>query len=119
MDIKFLTDIGFLIGSIGFVWGLKLLSSPDSARRGNAIASIGMAVAIISILFAPLDKGDNNYLWVIGGLAVGAVVGYIMAIRVKMTAMPQMVSIFNGLGGAIRLSGFRHCQNPPPRPIGR
>ncbi|MCB0568888.1 MAG: NAD(P)(+) transhydrogenase (Re/Si-specific) subunit beta [Phaeodactylibacter sp.] len=100
MDIKFLTDIGFLIGSIGFVWGLKLLSSPDSARRGNAIASIGMAVAIISILFAPLDKGDNNYLWVIGGLAVGAVVGYIMAIRVKMTAMPQMVSIFNGLGGA-------------------
>ncbi len=100
MDIKFLTDIGFLIGSVGFVWGLKLLSSPDSARRGNAIASVGMAVAIISILFAPLDKGDNNYLWVIAGLAIGGVVGYLMAMKVKMTAMPQMVSIFNGLGGA-------------------
>ena len=100
MDIKFLTDIGFLLGSIGFVWGLKLLSSPDSARRGNAIASVGMVLAIISIIFMPMDKGDNNYAWVFGGLAVGAVVGYTMAMKVKMTAMPQMVSIFNGLGGA-------------------
>jgi H+-translocating NAD(P) transhydrogenase subunit beta len=100
MDIKFLTDIGFLLGSIGFVWGLKLLSSPDSARRGNAIASVGMVLAIISIIFMPMDKGDNNYAWVFGGLAVGAVIGYAMAMKVKMTAMPQMVSIFNGLGGA-------------------
>jgi H+-translocating NAD(P) transhydrogenase subunit beta len=100
MDIKFLTDIGFLLGSIGFVWGLKLLSSPDSARRGNAIASVGMVLAIISIIFMPMDKGDNNYAWVFGGLAVGAVVGYTMAMKVKMTAMPQMVSIFNGFGGA-------------------
>ena len=100
MDIKFLTDIGFLIGSVGFVWGLKLLSSPDSARRGNTIASIGMGAAIISIIFAPLDQGDNNYPWVIAGLAIGAIIGYLMAMRVKMTAMPQMVSIFNGLGGA-------------------
>ncbi len=100
MDIKFLTDIGFLLGSIGFVWGLKLLSSPDSARRGNAIASVGMVLAIISIIFMPMDKGDNNYAWVFGGLAAGAVIGYAMAMKVKMTAMPQMVSIFNGLGGA-------------------
>ncbi|MCB9266062.1 MAG: NAD(P)(+) transhydrogenase (Re/Si-specific) subunit beta [Lewinellaceae bacterium] len=100
MDIKFLTDIGFLLGSVGFVWGLKRLSSPDTARRGNMIASIGMGLAILSIIFAPLDKGDNNYAWVVGGLAVGAIIGYFMAMKVKMTAMPQMVSIFNGLGGA-------------------
>ncbi len=100
MDIKFLTDVGFLLGSVGFVWGLKRLSSPDTARRGNMIASIGMGLAILSIIFAPLDQGDNNYAWVIAGLAVGAVIGYLMAIKVKMTAMPQMVSIFNGLGGA-------------------
>ena len=115
MDIKFLTDIGFLIGSVGFVWGLKLLSSPDSARKGNAIASVGMAVAIIAIIFAPLNKGDNNYLWVVGGLAIGGIVGYLMAIKVKMTAMPQMVSIFNGLGGAcavlIGMVELRHFYN--------
>ncbi|MCO6479251.1 MAG: NAD(P)(+) transhydrogenase (Re/Si-specific) subunit beta [Phaeodactylibacter sp.] len=100
MDIKFLTDVGFLLGSVGFVWGLKRLSSPDTARRGNMIASIGMGLAILSIIFAPLEQGDNNYAWVVAGLAVGAVIGYLMAIKVKMTAMPQMVSIFNGLGGA-------------------
>ncbi|MCB0550736.1 MAG: NAD(P)(+) transhydrogenase (Re/Si-specific) subunit beta [Phaeodactylibacter sp.] len=100
MDIKFLTDIGFLLGSVGFVWGLKRLSSPDTARRGNTIASVGMGLAILSIIFAPLERGDNNYAWVVGGLAVGAIIGYFMAIKVKMTAMPQMVSIFNGLGGA-------------------
>ena len=115
MDIKFLTDIGFLIGSVGFVWGLKLLSSPDSARKGNAIASVGMAVAIIAIIFAPLNKGDNNYLWVVGGLAIGGIVGYLMAMKVKMTAMPQMVSLFNGLGGAcavlIGMVELRHFYN--------
>lgn len=100
MDIKFLTDIGFLIGSVGFVWGLKRLSSPDTARRGNMIASVGMGMAILSILFAPLEQGDNNYAWVIAGLLIGGIIGYFMAMKVKMTAMPQMVSIFNGLGGA-------------------
>ena len=100
MDIKFLTDVGFLLGSVGFVWGLKRLSSPDTARRGNMIASVGMGLAILSIIFAPLNQGDNNYGWVIAGLAIGGIIGYLMAIRVKMTAMPQMVSIFNGLGGA-------------------
>jgi NAD(P) transhydrogenase subunit beta len=100
MNLLFLSQLGFLIGSVAFVWGLKLLSSPDTARRGNMIASFGMAAAIIAILLEPMERGAGNYPWIIGGLAVGAGLGLLMAYKVKMTGMPQMVSILNGLGGA-------------------
>jgi H+-translocating NAD(P) transhydrogenase subunit beta len=115
MYLEFISQIGYLIGSVSFVWGLKLLSSPDSARRGNAIAAFGMAVAIISILLAPMEKGAGNYPWIIGGLVLGAGLGLLMAYKVKMTGMPQMVSILNGLGGAsavviavVELNKFYH-----------
>jgi NAD(P) transhydrogenase subunit beta len=100
MDLLFLSRVGFLIGSVAFVWGLKLLSSPDSAKKGNRIAAFGMAAAIIAILLEPMDRGAGNYPWIIGGLAFGAGLGLFMAYKVKMTGMPQMVSILNGLGGA-------------------
>lgn len=100
MNIQFIADLGFLIGSVAFVWGLKLLSSPETARKGNLIASVGMAAAIIAILIVPMDIGDNNYAWVSGGLVLGAGIGLLLAYKVKMTGMPQMVSILNGLGGA-------------------
>lgn len=100
MNLQFIADLGFLIGSVAFVWGLKLLSSPETARKGNLIASVGMAAAIIAILIVPMDIGENNYAWVIGGLVVGSGIGLLLAYKVKMTGMPQMVSILNGLGGA-------------------
>ncbi len=108
MALAFFINLGFLIGAVAFVWGLRLLSSPDTARRGNILAGIGMVVAIISVLVAPGDligvaadeKVSNNYGWILGGMAIGGIAGFTSARRVKMTAMPQMVSIFNGLGGA-------------------
>ncbi len=95
-----LINLTYLIGAIAFVWGLRLLSSPDTARRGNILAGTGMGIAILAALLQPLPEGANNYGWIGGGLAVGAAVGLVAARRVQMTAMPQMVSIFNGLGGA-------------------
>lgn len=95
-----LYDFIYLICIVLFIIGLKRLSSPDTARNGNLVAAAGMGIAIIISLFYPLEGGENNYEWVAGGMALGAVVGYTAARRVKMTAMPEMVSLFNGLGGA-------------------
>jgi len=101
MIIPFLTEAFFLLGSIGFIWGLRLLSSPETARKGNIYAGIGMALAIVAVLVVPLGENPpNNYTWITVGIAVGTVIGYLAAVRVAMTAMPQMVSLFNGLGVA-------------------
>ncbi len=100
MTATFLVDLGYLFGTLAFVWGLRLMSSPDTARRGNTIAGTGMAAAILAAAMAPMEGASNNYLWLIGALVVGGAIGYVAARRVAMTAMPQMVSIFNGLGGA-------------------
>ena len=100
MDPKFFVNLSYLVGAVSFVWGLRLLSSPDTARRGNILAAIGMVIAIIAALFDPIKGSAGNYGWIVGGLIVGGGIGYLAARRVQMTAMPQMVSIFNGLGGA-------------------
>lgn len=100
MALIFYVNLAYMLGAVGFVWGLKLLSSPDSARKGNFIAGVGMGLAILGAMIDPAIVGDNNYLWIIGGMVVGGVIGGYAALKVKMTAMPQMVSIFNGLGGA-------------------
>jgi NAD(P) transhydrogenase subunit beta len=93
-------NIIYLIGALAFVIGLRRLSSPDTARRGNILALIGMLIAIVAAIIQPMEGQPNNYGWIVGGIIVGGIIGYIAAKRVKMTAMPQMVSIFNGLGGA-------------------
>jgi len=93
----------YLIGSITFIMGLKLLGHPDSARKGNLIAAAGMTLAVLGTIFLYKNehgKAIGNYLWIFGGLIVGGVVGTLAAKKVKMTAMPQMVSIFNGMGAA-------------------
>ena len=102
MELNILT-ICYLIGSITFILGLKMLSNPATARKGNLIAACGMSIAIAGTIF--LYKGQDgeglhNYLWIFGGLAIGTVVGFLAAKKVKMTAMPEMVSLFNGMGGA-------------------
>ncbi len=101
MDIlSTIVSFAYLIGTLLFVWGLRLLSSPDTARRGNLYAAAGMTLGIMGSLLDPAFKGGNNYIWIILAAIVGAIIGFIAAKRIAMTAMPQMVSVFNGLGGA-------------------
>lgn len=92
-------DICYLIAAIGFIFGLKQLSSPATARRGNQVAAAGMLLAIIATFFTPHFKSSNILLIVIA-IVIGSAVGAYFARQVKMTAMPQMVAIFNGMGGA-------------------
>src|SRR3954470_23991323 len=102
-------NIAYLAAAICFIIGLKLLSSPATARRGNQIAAVGMAVALIATLFMP---GLQNIWLILVGLAIGAVLAVFAARTVKMTAMPQMVAIFNGMGGTtaalVSLVEFEH-----------
>lgn len=93
-------DFLYLVCIVLFIIGLKRLSHPDTAQKGNLIAGIGMGLAILLTIFYPMQNDSNNYGWIAGGLILGGSVGYFAAIRVKMTAMPEMVSLFNGLGGA-------------------
>ncbi len=122
MAIDFFINLAYLLGAIGFVWGLRLLSSPDTARRGNFYAGIGMILAIIATLATPIEGANNNYAWIFGGIIVGSVIGGISARRIQMTAMPQMVSIFNGLGGAcavvLAMVELVNMSNPSPGAIG-
>ncbi len=98
-----LLTLCYLIGSITFIIGLKMLSNPASARKGNLVAAFGMSIAILGTIFLyTSETGEHlgNYPWIFGGLLVGGVVGTLAAKKVKMTAMPEMVSLFNGMGGA-------------------
>ena len=121
-----LLTICYLIGSITFIIGLKMLSNPASARKGNLLAAAGMTIAILGTIFLYQDVETgylNNYAWIFGGLVIGAIIGTLAAKKVKMTAMPEMVSLFNGMGGAcaalISIVEFNHLSkelisNPNP-----
>jgi H+-translocating NAD(P) transhydrogenase subunit beta len=117
MSNGFLT-ISYLIGSISFIIGLRMLSHPDTARKGNLYAAIGMTLAIFATIFlykSPDGNSIGNHGWIFGGLIIGTVLGTMMAKRVQMTAMPQMVSLFNGMGGAcaaiISIVEFNHMMH--------
>ncbi len=97
MEIYF--QLAYLIGAILFILGLRGLSDPKTARRGNNLAAMGMGIAVVASLFYPIENPNNNYMWIVGSILIGSVIGWISAARVQMTAMPQLVSIFNGLGG--------------------
>lgn len=106
-DFISILEISYIIASVLFILGLKKLSHPDTARSGNLWAAAGMALAIIcTILFHKTKLDDGTYAGIhnIGlilvALIIGSVVGWLAAKKVKMTAMPQMVSLFNGMGGA-------------------
>ncbi|MFN5423392.1 MAG: NAD(P)(+) transhydrogenase (Re/Si-specific) subunit beta [bacterium] len=113
MELNILV-VCYLIGSVTFIVGLKMLSNPATARKGNLFAAVGMGIAILGTIFLYEEEGRRlgNYGWIFSALLIGAVVGTLMAKRVKMTAMPEMVSLFNGMGGAcaalISVIEFRH-----------
>ncbi|MCX6250970.1 MAG: NAD(P)(+) transhydrogenase (Re/Si-specific) subunit beta [Bacteroidetes bacterium] len=95
-------EISYILASVLFILGLKKLSHPDTARNGNLWAAAGMLLAILcTILFHKKeDQNIGNIPWILAALAIGTAIGWIAARKVKMTAMPQMVSMFNGMGGA-------------------
>jgi H+-translocating NAD(P) transhydrogenase subunit beta len=115
MELNILT-ICYLIGSVTFILGLKMLSNPATARKGNSVAATGMVIAIIGTIFLYEEEGKKlgNYAWIFAGIAIGAVIGFLAAKKVKMTAMPEMVSLFNGMGGAcaalISIVEFNHLE---------
>ncbi len=95
----------YLISALLFVVGLKLLSNPESARRGNLWAGAGMIMAMIATMVLHRDGAGSgikggNLIIILGALAVGGIIGGVIARKIKMTAMPQLVSFFNATGGA-------------------
>ncbi|MDP4208373.1 MAG: NAD(P)(+) transhydrogenase (Re/Si-specific) subunit beta [Bacteroidota bacterium] len=110
----YILEISYIIASVFFIFGLKMLSHPETARRGNFIAAVGMGMAILfTILFHTKDEQHiGNIGYIIAALIIGTIIGWVIAKRVRMTAMPQLVSFFNGMGGAcaalISLMEFPH-----------
>lgn len=101
---KIILEFSYLLSAILFVIGLKFQSHPDSARKGNLWAASGMLLAMVTTLVLHKDDGGNaitntNALIVIATIIVGGIVGAVIARRVKMTAMPELVSFFNATGG--------------------
>ena len=86
----------YVLSSVLFIFGIKRLSHPKTARSGNSIASMGMLIAIVTTL---LSNSNISIELVAIGIIIGAIIGAFFAIRVEMTQMPQMVAIFNGFGG--------------------
>ncbi|MEP5763946.1 MAG: NAD(P)(+) transhydrogenase (Re/Si-specific) subunit beta [Halieaceae bacterium] len=95
-----LIQFAYVVSAALFILGLKQLGSPATARRGNMISSVGMLIAVVVAL---LDQGIVEYQWILIGFAVGAVIGAAAARLVEMTAMPEMVALFNGFGGMASL----------------
>jgi NAD(P) transhydrogenase subunit beta len=90
-------NIAYIAASVLFIIGLKGLSHPRSAVRGNLLGALGMLIAITATLF---DKQVITFELIFAGVVVGSAVGAVFALKIKMTAMPQMVALFNGFGGA-------------------
>lgn len=119
-----LLEICYLFGSVTFIVGLKMMGNPKSARRGNLYAALGMVIAIFGTIFL-FEKKDHAgnvdtafvvpamvYYLIFGAIALGTVIGWLTAKRVQMTKMPELVSMFNGMGGAcaalIGLMEYQH-----------
>jgi NAD(P) transhydrogenase subunit beta len=108
------TNLLYLITIVTFILALRFLSNPATARRGNQIGAVGMLVAI-AVTFA--QKGVDSYWEIIVGMIVGGAFGAVAARKVHMTAMPQMVALFNGVGGgAAALISLAEFHNRAPDP---
>ena len=99
MSFDSIINLAYVIAATLFVFGIKMLGSAETARRGNMISGIGMLIAIVVTL---LNKG-MSYEWIVAGLIVGTLIGGISARIVKMTSMPELVALFNGFGGLASL----------------
>ncbi len=96
MELRNLIDLVYILSAVAFILGFKLMSNPESARRGNIISGIGMAAAVIVTLMLP---DIERFTFIALGAILGAVAGLFFAYRTPMTGMPQMVGLLNGFGG--------------------
>jgi len=105
--------LAYLLASVLFILGIKGLTHPRTAVRGNLTGALGMLIAILATL---LHSSIIEYHWIILGLIVGGVLGAVLALKVRMTAMPQMVALLNGFGGAasVLVAGAELIRTPPP-----
>ncbi len=97
MTVSDLIALGYLAAAVLFILGLKSLGRPRTAARGNLLGATGMFVAVVVTL---LDRAIVDFRFLAAGVAVGAVVGALLAMKVQMTGMPELVALFNGFGGA-------------------
>ena len=98
LDLIQIREIGYLISAFLFIIGIKYMTHPETARKGNLISFIGMLLAVILTFIQ--DKFIISNLWfIVLGIVLGSIVGTYLALKVKFTEMPQMVSFFNGMGG--------------------
>lgn len=106
-------DIAYLVAAALFILGIKGLTKPRTAVRGNQLAATGMFIAVLVTLF---DQSIISFEWIIAGIVVGSIIGGIMAVKVQMTSMPQMVALLNGFGGGASLfvaaSSYLEAQMP-------
>ncbi len=118
----FLLNLAYLVASVGFIIGLKMLGSPKTARKGNLIAAFGMTLAILATIFiyphtAQIKVPGFVYALIFTAIAIGTIIGWGIAVKVEMTKMPELVSFFNGMGGAtaalIGLLEFHHNVGNP------
>jgi NAD(P) transhydrogenase subunit beta len=100
MNTTLLINLAYIVAAVLFVFGLKQLGSPATARKGNFISAVAMLLAIVATLFEQIKLPWEN---IIGAIIVGSLIGAIAAKKVEMTGMPELVAIFNGFGGAASL----------------
>jgi len=97
--VTYLVDVLYILAFSLFIYGLSGLTGPKTAVRGNWIAAIGMGIAVVATLIKIRDTASINWILIIAGLAIGVILGVPPAKKTKMTAMPQLVALFNGVGG--------------------
>jgi NAD(P) transhydrogenase subunit beta len=100
MNTELFINLSYVVSAVLFIFGIKMLGSPATARKGNMISSIAMLIAIVVTL---LSKGIVEYQWIAIGMIAGGIVGALAARLVAMTSMPEMVALFNGFGGIASL----------------
>lgn len=100
MGIELLVNMAYVVAAVLFIFGLKMLGSPATARKGNLVSALGMFIAVIVTL---LDQSIIDFKWILVGIVVGGAIGALVARRVEMTGMPEMVALFNGFGGIASL----------------
>mgnify|MGYP001286608376 FL=1 len=96
MDLKQYIDLAYIVSSILFIFGIRMLGRAETARKGNLLSAVGMLLAMVATL---LYKEVVDYKLILVGVAIGTVIGWVWAVKVQMTGMPELVALFNGFGG--------------------
>ncbi len=96
MAVESFTILAYLVASVLFILALRGLSSPETARQGNIFGMVGMGIAILTTLVSPVVQ---SYVWIVFGIIIGGAIGTVIALRIQMTALPQLVAAFHSLVG--------------------